>query len=466
MPTRDYYGYIPPSNTLDWAKLTGGLVDTITGISDERQQQREELGKLNMTNQQIVSSVDSYSNQTLNEFVLSGSEEARSTMKIWYDQLRNREIKPAEYKNRMNNLMTNWTDFGTATKTFNSRIQDGLKRTIPGEDGLVLASGLELYKIEQMAQLSDLKNKKIFIDPQTGNIMSGALDPNTGVVDPNTLVTGAALNNPENIQSNRVNLNAIVASKVKNWGEFRDEKNGTLKEGQALNPLFATAVASLTGSLMGTPEAIASIIDDNTDTEVAYYSNQAGLNAIIEDRILTQNDARKLLGQEPMTQEESDKFIEDNSFSMMQVQRDGNGVMRPIPTQEQIDFAKKTIQDEIYIQMDSEQKIDPPEKRIKEEKNSDGGNNKPTKNQEEAKRKGAEIYNIMTNSDSNGRASALGRASGGEYIFNWVKETNSWNATRAGAANPTYTGMKNSADMYKIFGGGEEEYYKKGAKLN
>jgi hypothetical protein len=150
---------------------------------------------------------------------------------------------------------------------------------------------------------------------------------------------------------------------------------------------------------------------------------------------------------------------------MMQVKRDGNFVMRPIPTQEQIDFAKKIIQDEIYIQMDSEQKIDPPERRIKEEKNSDGSS-KPTKNQVEARNKGAEIYNIMTNSDSNGRASALGRASGGEYIFNWVKETNSWNATRAGAANPTYTGMKNSADMYKIFGSGEEEYYKKGAKLN
>ena len=147
----------------------------------------------------------------------------------------------------------------------------------------------------------------------------------------------------------------------------------------------------------------------------------------------------------------------------MQVQRDGNGVMRPIPTQEQIDFAKKTIQDEIYIQMDSKQEIEPKEKIIREKKSNDG-DNKPTKNQEEARNKGAEIYNIMTNSNSNGRASALGRASGGEYRFDWVKETNSWNATRPGATNPTYTGMKNSADMYKIFGGGEEEYYKKGAK--
>ena len=455
MATNNYYGYVPPSNTIDWAKLTGGLVDTITGISNERQQQREELGKLNMTNQQIVSSVDSYSNQTLNEFVLSGSEEARSTMKTWYDQLRNREIKPAEYKNRMNNLMTNWTDFGTATKTFNSRIQEGLKRSVEGKE-----SGFGLYKIDQMAQLSDLKNKKIFIDPQTGNIMSGALDPNTGVVDPNTLVTGAALNNPENIQSNRVDLNGIVASKVKNWGEFRDERNGTTKEGQALNPLFAKAVASLTGSLIGTPEAIASIIDDNTDTEVAYYSNQAGLNAIIEDRISTQNDARKILGQEPMTQEESDKFIDDNSFSMMQVQRDGNGVMRPIPTQEQIDFAKKTIQDEIYIQMDSEQVIEQKEPKTKGPK-SDGGN-KPTQNQIEAKKKGALIHSIIYS--GNNVAAKLKAESGGTFDFRYDKPTNSWSAIKPGAEDPTYTGMKTSADMYKIFGGGEETYYKQGTK--
>ena len=122
MPTRDYYGYIPPSNTLDWAKLTGGLVDTITGISDERQQQRDELDKINIDNQKVVSSVDSYSNQTLNEFVLSTSVDARAAMSEWYRQLKNREITPAEYKNRNNNLMTNWAALGTSAK--NIKIQE------------------------------------------------------------------------------------------------------------------------------------------------------------------------------------------------------------------------------------------------------------------------------------------------------------------------------------------------------
>jgi len=130
-----YFGYVPPSNTLDWAKMTGGLVDTITGISAERQQQRALLDQINIENQKIVSTVDSYADPTLNEFALSASVEARSAMKTWYDQLKKREITPAEYKNRNNNLMTGWSEFGTATKTFNSKIQEALKRQLPGEDG-------------------------------------------------------------------------------------------------------------------------------------------------------------------------------------------------------------------------------------------------------------------------------------------------------------------------------------------
>ena len=136
-----YFGYVPPDTTLDWAKLTGGLVDTITGISEERKEERNALDQINIENQKIVSTVDSYADPTLDQFVLSASEQGRSVMKTWNTQLKNREIKPAEYRNRMNNLMTNWAQFGTATKTFNSRIQEALKRSELNEDGESVASG-------------------------------------------------------------------------------------------------------------------------------------------------------------------------------------------------------------------------------------------------------------------------------------------------------------------------------------
>lgn len=457
-----YFGYVPPDNTLDWAKLTGGLVDTITGISEERKEERNALDQINIENQKIVSTVDRYSDPTLDQFVLSASEQGRSVMKTWNTQLKNREIKPAEYRNRMNNLMTNWAQFGTATKTFNSRIQEALKRAELNEDGDSVASGYELYKIKQLAEYGNLKNKKAFIDPQTGNIMSGILNEQTGLVDPSTLVTGAALNNPENLQANKVNVNKLVSYSVKNWGDFTDKDGTITTSGKSMNPFLAKAMSTLTASIMTTPEAIASILDDNqAEYEIEYWTTQDERKSVINKMISEQNAARQKMGQDPMTEDESNKYIEDNSWTMIQNSRDGNGVMRPLITKDQSDRAKEIIENNINAQLG---KKTIPDKPVKPPTTPAG--NKLTDAQINAQKKGAEIKQII--SSGKDVAKKLRIASGGDFYFKYEKD--GWSAyeeepDELGLAVPKYTGLKYSADMYKIFSTKEQEqYYKQGTK--
>ena len=469
MPTRDYYGYIPPSNTLDWAKLTGGLVDTITGISDERQQQRDELDKINIENQKVVSAVDSYSNQTLNEFVLSTSVDARSVMSEWYRQLKNREITPAEYKNRNNNLMTNWAALGTSAKTLSARIQEATKRAYTqDENGEFIASDEELFKIGQMAEYADLKNKKSFIDPQTGNLMTGVLDPETGQVDPNSLVTGVAMNNPENIQVNKMKVDKIISEYVRTIGDYSIESGLTTISGNATNPEVAKVKASIIASIMNNPSGTASVLADNTTDDVQFYSGTKQRNQLITDMIKKQNDARLYEEKPPMTDEETQKFVNENSWMMIQMSRDGNGVMRPNLTPEQEEKARLIILGKIDAQLDykqAQEKAPAKEKTtITKEKaptkeKSTGG---PTDAQINAKNKGAEIYNIISGGVD--VAANLKRASGGEYDFKWNSRTSSWEAIKPGASNPSFSGMKNSGDFYKIFSRGQESYFKEGAK--
>ena len=469
MPTRDYYGYIPPSNTLDWAKLTGGLVDTITGISDERQQQRDELDKINIENQKVVSSVDSYSNQTLNEFVLSTSVDARAAMSEWYRQLKNREITPAEYKNRNNNLMTNWAALGTSAKTLSARIQEATKRAYTqDENGEFIASDEELFKIGQMAEYADLKNKKSFIDRQTGNLMTGVLDPETGQVDPNSLVTGVAMNNPENIQVNKMKVDKIISEYVRTIGDYSIESGLTTISGNATNPEVAKVKASIIASIMNNPSGTASVLADNTTDDVQFYSGTKQRNQLITDMIKKQNDARLYEEKPPMTDEETQKFVNENSWMMIQMSRDGNGVMRPNLTSEQEEKARLIILGKIDAQLDykqAQEKAPTKEKTtITKEKaptkeKSTGG---PTDAQINAKNKGAEIYNIISGGVD--VAANLKRASGGEYDFKWNSRTSSWEAIKPGASNPSFSGMKNSGDFYKIFSRGQESYFKEGAK--
>jgi hypothetical protein len=459
-----YFGYVPPDNTLDWAKLTGGLVDTITGISEERAKQKEELDQININNQRIVSTVDSYSDQTLNGFVGSAAVEARSVLSEWTRQLKNREITAAEYKSRNNNLMTNWSAVGTTAKTFNATIQEALKRQQPDENGNVVASGEELYKIGKLAEFGDLKNKKVFIDPQTGNLMTGVLDPSTGQVDPSTLVTGVAMNNVENIQTNKVNLNQLVANDVKNWGDFLDDEGLTAISGKGLNPKIAKAKASFIGVIMNNPSSIASVLDDNTSYDIGYYSGNSERNALINNMLKLENETRRDMDQDPMTDEESQKYVDENSWMMIQMARDGNGVMRPVLTQEQTEKAREVIMDQIDIQLGQKITKDPPTK------DSGSTGDKLTDAQISAQKKGFEIQQIMSSGeDSKTISNKLRIASGGQYYFKKEKN-NTWSVYdgkphELGFKDAKYTGIKTSADMYRIFSTrDQEQYYKQGTK--
>jgi len=470
MPTRDYYGYIPPSNTLDWAKLTGGLVDTITGISDERKQQRDELDKINIDNQKVVSSVDSYSNQTLNEFVLSTSVDARAAMSEWYRQLKNREITPAEYKNRNNNLMTNWAALGTSAKTLNSRIQEATTRAYTqDENGEFIASDEELFKIGQMAEYADLKNKKSFIDRQTGNLMTGVLDPETGQVDPNSLVTGVAMNNPENIQVNKIKVDKIISDYVKNIGDYSIESGMTTVSGSATNPQVAKVKATIIASIMNNPSGTASILADNTTDDVQFYIGTSQRNKLITDMIKKQNETRLYEEKPPMTDEETQKFVNENSWMMIQMSRDGNGVMRPKLTPDQEEKARLIILGKIDAQLDykkTEEEMSKGGSGSKGSSGSSGGG--PTDAQVNAKNKGAEIKRIMmAKTDDKTKAQQLRVASGGDYYF--IKENGKWSAydedPNNQGAKPKYSGLFYSTDMWKIFSSpSQEQYFKQGTK--
>ena len=163
--------------------------------------------------------------------------------------------------------------------------------------------------------------------------MTGVLDPATGQVDPSTLVTGVAMNNIENIQTNKVNLNQLVANNVKNWGDFTKEEGiTTTTSGKGLNPQLAKAKASLIGVIMNNPSSIASVLDDNTSYDIGYYSGNSERNGLINNMLKLENETRRDMGQDPMTDEESQKYVDENSWMMIQMARDGNGIMRPVLT--------------------------------------------------------------------------------------------------------------------------------------
>jgi len=118
----EYTGFIPASNPIDWAKLTGGLVKTITGIGEEREAERQALDKLQSDNSKILQNTELGKSQTLNQLILSGSNQGRESMMEWNRLLKAGQITPLEYKNRINNLMDSWSTFANTAKSYDQQM--------------------------------------------------------------------------------------------------------------------------------------------------------------------------------------------------------------------------------------------------------------------------------------------------------------------------------------------------------
>jgi hypothetical protein len=374
--------------------------------------------------------------------------------------------------------MTNWAALGTSAKTLNSRIQEATKRAYTqDENGEYIASDEELFKIGQMAEYADLKNKKSFIDPQTGNLMTGVLDPETGQVDPNSLVTGVAMNNPENIQVNKLKVDKIISEYVKTIGDYSIESGLTTISGNATNPQVAKVKASIIASIMNNPSGTASVLADNTTDDVQFYSGTKQRDQLITDMIKKQNETRLYEEKPPMTDEETQKFLNENSWMMIQMSRDGNGVMRPNLTPDQEEKARLIILGKIDAQLDYKKDVGTaPTKEKTTAKNNTKDNTKekvstkggPTDAQVSAKNKGAEIKRIMmANTDDKTKAQQLRVASGGDFYF--IKENGKWSAydedPKNPGAKPKYSGLFYSTDMWKIFStASQEQYFKQGTQ--
>lgn len=355
----EYTGYIPASNPIDWAKLTGGLIDTIQGIGADREKQRQDLEKLKTDNTKILQNAELGKSQNLNQLILAGSNDGRSMMQEWNKQLKSGQIKPIEYKNRINNLMDSWSTFANTAKTFDQQVQESMKRQQANENGKIEGSGLEEELNLRKAQLGDLRNKKVQVDPVTGNFVIGQLN-NEGVFDPSSIIDVRALAKPGNMLDNRIDLTAIVDSGTKGWEDWTIEKGGTTITDPLQNPAIQRARLDLANGILSNPRSITSVLKDNSSGDYGFYYNGEDLRGKISERVSRENELNKQLGKKELSGDDLDKFINSEKNKFVLLIQDDQGVYQPELTKDQYESAKKTVLDAIDSRLVRKVELDEP----------------------------------------------------------------------------------------------------------
>lgn len=403
--TPNTYGYMPVES-IDWAKGLNTLSTTISGIGEAREKEKEYLDQLKTDNTRAIQNSDTFASQTFGQMMLGASQNGVSQIKAWNDALKRGELDPKQYKQNMNNLMESWGTLANNVKSFDTKNAELQKKL---QDGT--ASKASIEAAQYFAKMGDLKNMQVFIDPATGNVSTGRLDPKTGQVIPDTIDSAKTGADPSNIVFDKVNLAEAVSQTTKLWMPYINENGITTVNDLTQREGFKYAVADLVGSLTSNDRMTLSILQDNTNKNYQTYYTEQDRQALLMEAVNRENQARRIRGDKPLSSGEMESFLNDAGNKLIAMKKDPSGVYQPVITELHRKDAEDTILNSIEMQIKFESRED----EIPLGRGGGGGSSEISK----------EKFNTLSEYVVNnwGSASALNTQARPGYKFKWDSGT-------------------------------------------
>ncbi len=317
---------------LDWSELTGSLGNAVLDWDKKIKGKRAEDEAILQQTGKALNETEQPKTQSLNEFILSGTNEGRDKIYQWNQDLKAGKINRAEYHKRMTNLNDYWGNLSTVTKTLDTRIQQAMERQQVGEDGtLPPASAIEVEMQGYFGGLANLKDKKLNIGDD-GRVMLATVGPDG---TPMSMESIKYMNNPLNIAFNRTDVSGMVKAEVENWGKW----DIGLTSDQRNNPNFKKSKVQLINTITGSPRSAASVLVDNTDEDYTVFFNE--------------KDKMEKFAQLKQLNEEAGMGLTDEQISerMIQMRQDENGDYQPVLSDKQQQKAKEVVDREIEMQV-------------------------------------------------------------------------------------------------------------------
>ncbi len=408
----EYAGY-QPTDIVDWAGLTGKVVDKITSISKDREARKQELDDIKAASQKEISKSVDLRNRSLQSIVIDGADQGRTLLNKWNADLKNGTLDPKIYKQRIANLNDNWQTLAGSAKTYDQRYEEVMNRQQPDENGKVIGSNFELELASRFGTATELKNKKIRVDEE-GMVFLSEIDPVTGEIIRDVSDVNS-LNRPENMIVNRVDVNAEVEDMMKGFkasDSFQALARGGSKNINSIlntgdfpesRKRIANAIAPDSN-----PKAQLSVLVDNGVIDGAeYYETEAEKKQKLDALIAEETEIKKSVGKEFT---EADRAaLEFKFFKLENI----DGIITPILTPQQQKLAKDAVEDRVNMSIETTIDYNAPASYNYNGDGGDGGDAEPKENPLSS------TYAIVLDAwgDPKGGASKLTNISGGKFIF-------------------------------------------------
>lgn len=274
-----YYGYKPADQdkaVIDWAGLTKTISDDLLAEKKRRDDTKAFLNQETAEQLQKINEYEQGLDPQANTWMMEQIQSARAFM-LENQRLMKRGLRPVNDKRLVDqNVMNTYTDLNNALKTYNSKIEELSK--LPGKSNEAL--------IDEMANFAQLRNRKIYNDPNTGAGYLADVDPATGEIDQKRLMPVRAINSMQQQSFETVNVTDEVNKAVEKMGTWKVAISSTEDINNVrLNPKYQQTIEDLTSSILSSDQRKASVLLDYLDLDYSKDGDDAAQGSIEYDYI-------------------------------------------------------------------------------------------------------------------------------------------------------------------------------------
>jgi hypothetical protein len=318
------YGYQErelDKSVIDWSGLTKTISDNLVKEAKRRETLKFELEKTQQEELQKLNEYEQGLDSSANKWAMDMAQQARE-FKMQNHKLMKAGLRSVnDSKLVSQNVMDGWTNLNGALKSYNETYK---KLNEKGGKG-------NQFILQEMANFVDLKNKKIYYDPNTGSPYFANVDPKTGKMDENSLRPVRSFNNVQAQEFEVIDVEVETTKLAKNTAAWELAISSTRDlENARLNPTYQQWRDNSVKSILSSDQRTASVLMDYLNLDPTSDSN-APSGTVTYQRVKGYDKQGK-------------PIMETVTKNIGQVQMEYvNGVLTPKLTEEQKELAKDAV---------------------------------------------------------------------------------------------------------------------------
>mgnify|MGYP001126704467 CR=1 FL=1 len=318
------YGYQErdlDKSVIDWSGLTKTISDNLSKEAQRREKVKFELEKTQQDELQKLNEYEQGLDPSANKWAMEMAQQARE-FKMQNHKIMKAGIRSVnDSKLVSQNVMDGWTNLNGALKSYNETYKKLSEKDGKGNQ----------FILQEMADFVDLKNKKIYYDPNTGSPYFANVDPKTGKMDEKSLRPVRAFNNVQAQEFEVIDVESETAKMAENTAAWELALSSTkdLKNAR-INPTYQQWRDNSVKSILSSDQRTASVLMDYLNLDPT-SDPKAPSGAVTYERVKDYDKQGK-------------PIMETVTKNIGQVQMEYvNGVLTPKLTDEQKELAKDAV---------------------------------------------------------------------------------------------------------------------------